>query len=250
MRTRAPLVWHEALVPRFAKDLCFAAAHPAAMEHSLPYRRSPGQRAYEQLRTAVLNGDLRAGHIDIQQVADRFGVSPTPVREALARLASEQLITFTPGHGYAITHASAKALGDLYVWTDRVVRLALEFACEHDASSLETPDTARSWGAALIPATRYAQEVSSLFEEIAQAPSNSEFVSKIAQSNARLFRARTVEWSVLSGVQEEVSQLILLWRAGQIDDLGAKIGAYHLRRIDQCEEIARTLSQTGIAPVS
>jgi DNA-binding GntR family transcriptional regulator len=219
------------------------------MERPLPHRRFPGQRAYEELRTAVLKGDLPAGHIDIQQIADRFGVSPTPVREALARLASEELITFTPGQGYAIAHASAKALGDLYVWTDRVVRLALELVREHDVSRLGTPDTALSPDAAPTPAARYVQEISSLFEEIAQAPSNSEFVSKITQSNARLFRARTVEWNVLSEVQEELSQLILLWRAGQLDDLSAKIGAYHLRRIDRREEIAQALSQTGIAQV-
>jgi DNA-binding GntR family transcriptional regulator len=215
----------------------------------MPHRRFPGQRAYEQLRTAILNGDLSAGHIDIQHIADRFGVSSTPVREALARLASEQLVTFTPGHGYAIAHTSAKVLCDLYVWTDRVVRLALDLARERNPSRLGATDAARP--PTFAPsATRYAQEVSYLFEEIAHAPSNGEFLNKITQSNARLFRARTVEWNVLDGVQEELSQLVLPWRAGQMEDLSARIGAYHLRRVDHCEEIAQTLSQTAIDQVS
>jgi hypothetical protein len=140
-----------------------------------------------------------------------------------------------------LAHASAKGLCDLYVWTDRVVRLALELAQEDGALRPGTPDAAGSRGTASTSASDYAQEVSSLLEEIAEAPSNGEFISKIAQSNARLFRARTVEWNVLGEVQEELSQLVLPWRARQLSDLSARIRHYHLRRIDRCEEIAEAL---------
>jgi hypothetical protein len=246
MRTRALPIWHEVFALHLAKDLASLSGIPSS-EHPLPHRRSAGQRAYEDLRAVLLNGDLPAGRIDIQKIAERFSVSPTPVREALARLASERLIHFAPGQGYAVARVSAKALSDLYVWTDRVLRLTLELAREEESSGSRAPEEPGSRGAAPACAVQYAHRVSSLFEEIAQAPSNAEFIGGIVQSSARLFRARTVEWSVLDGVQEELSGLILLWRSRQLTCLGAKIGAYHLRRVDWCEEIVRGLSKIGIA---
>jgi DNA-binding GntR family transcriptional regulator len=215
----------------------------------LPHRRSPGQLAYEELRTAVLHGDLPAGRIDIQHVADRLGVSPTPVREALARMASEQLILFTPGQGYAIAHLSAKALCDLYVWTDRIVRLALDLSREHGAGLAVRLGIATEQCATPVSATDYAQDVSAVFEEIAHASGNGEFISKIAESNARLFRARAVEWDTLTEIREELSQLVLLLRGGRSDDLSVGIRDYHLRRIERCEVIALTLSRLGVAQV-
>jgi DNA-binding GntR family transcriptional regulator len=212
------------------------------MEPSLPHRRSPGLRAYDALRTAVLSGDLPAGRIDIQKVASRIGVSSTPVREALARMASEQLIAFTPGQGYAIAHLTAGALCDLYVWSDRVIRLAFDLSCEQgDNPALRQGMAPADPGSAAA----YAQGVSSLFDDIAQASGNAECISKIAESNARLFRARTVEWRVLTDAVAELSQLVLHWSSGGTSELSDRIRAYFQRRIEHCETIAATLSQLG-----
>jgi regulatory GntR family protein len=247
MKTRASWPWHAGFCRHVAKDLALQPGIFQPRSAPLPHRRPPGQRAYDELRTAILHGELPAGRIEIQQMADRLGVSSTPVREALARMASEQLILFTPGQGYAIAHLSSKALCDLYVWTDRIVRLALDLSRDHSAGQASSLQLGMENYVPPATATDYAQDVSALFEEIAYASGNGECVSKVGESNARLFRARIVEWKALTDIREELSQLILLWRVDRCDELTAKVRDFHLRRIGRCEALSYALSRMGVA---
>jgi DNA-binding GntR family transcriptional regulator len=51
------------------------------------------EHVYQLLKAEVINNEFEADErIVIETVALRLGVSPTPVREALARLAGEQLV--------------------------------------------------------------------------------------------------------------------------------------------------------------
>ena len=50
--------------------------------------------AYRHIRGAIIRGELTSGEVLLEaRLAERIGVSRTPVREALSRLASEGLIT-------------------------------------------------------------------------------------------------------------------------------------------------------------
>jgi DNA-binding GntR family transcriptional regulator len=61
------------------------------------------EHVYQLLKAEVINDQFEAkGRIVIETVAIRLGVSPTPVREALARLAGEQLVSFRVYVGYAV----------------------------------------------------------------------------------------------------------------------------------------------------
>lgn len=87
---------------------------------------APGETVAEvvrrQLVDAVLFGDLTAPtRLFPADLAERFGVSITPVREALARLASEGFIEAIPRHGYHVRSPTMDNTAEL--WT---VRLALE----------------------------------------------------------------------------------------------------------------------------
>lgn len=63
----------------------------------------------DQLRRALLNGDLRPGErLLTAQLAERFQVSPTPLREALHRFAGEGLVEFVPQRGARVTELSPK----------------------------------------------------------------------------------------------------------------------------------------------
>ncbi|MBL8583674.1 MAG: GntR family transcriptional regulator, partial [Rhizobiaceae bacterium] len=55
-------------------------------------------RAYTSLRSALIDGDFAPGErLVIQDIAERFGTSVTPVREACLRLVSEQGLELRSG---------------------------------------------------------------------------------------------------------------------------------------------------------
>jgi DNA-binding GntR family transcriptional regulator len=58
---------------------------------------------YEQLKEKVMELVFEPGsRLNIDALAAELNVSPTPVREALARLAAERLVTFEPFKGYSV----------------------------------------------------------------------------------------------------------------------------------------------------
>jgi len=79
-------------------------------------------RAYSALREQILDGDLAPGTVlgEVEQAA-RLGVSRTPLREALARLASEGLVSPHSGRGVVVTEVSVDRVAELFE-----VRAALE----------------------------------------------------------------------------------------------------------------------------
>jgi DNA-binding GntR family transcriptional regulator len=77
---------------------------------------------YRVLIEAILFGDLAsAQRLILQELAERFQVSLTPVREALQRLASEGFIETTPRRGYRIRKPSPRHVTELWQ-----VRIGLE----------------------------------------------------------------------------------------------------------------------------
>jgi DNA-binding GntR family transcriptional regulator len=58
---------------------------------------------YEALKERIMDQGLAPGaRLTIDTLAVDLGTSPTPVREALARLAAERLVQFTPFKGYSV----------------------------------------------------------------------------------------------------------------------------------------------------
>jgi DNA-binding GntR family transcriptional regulator len=59
-------------------------------------------QAYEALREQILDQTIRPGaRLNIDQLTASLGVSSSPIREALARLLSERLVSFEPYIGYS-----------------------------------------------------------------------------------------------------------------------------------------------------
>ncbi len=75
---------------------------------------SLGERTYLALRDHLLSGGFVGGEpMQEEALATRFGVSRTPVREALARLASEGLLE-TSGRSYLLPALSRQDIDDIY----------------------------------------------------------------------------------------------------------------------------------------
>jgi DNA-binding GntR family transcriptional regulator len=86
--------------------------------------------ALAQLRSDILTGVLVGGQRLLQaDLAERLGVSTTPVREALRDLATEGLVKFDSNRGAEVTSINMGEVRDL--WTLRTVLepLAMRIAC-------------------------------------------------------------------------------------------------------------------------
>lgn len=64
----------------------------------------PTSEVYTLLRAAIMSGEIAPdSRINIEAISRTFGVSQTPVREALQRLEGDNLINYAPGRGYSTT---------------------------------------------------------------------------------------------------------------------------------------------------
>ena len=73
------------------------------------------QDVAEQLRQRIFSRELQPGSwIDELKIAEDFGISRTPLREALKVLAAEGLVTMKMRRGAYVTEMSEKDLRDVY----------------------------------------------------------------------------------------------------------------------------------------
>ncbi len=90
---------------------------------------------YQILREAIVEGDLLPGeHLAEQQLAEELGVSRTPVREALRRLALEGFVVMVPRRGSYVAGLSLKDMNDVFE-----LRMALEGLGAYLAAQRITP---------------------------------------------------------------------------------------------------------------
>ncbi|HZX33226.1 MAG TPA: GntR family transcriptional regulator [Rhodocyclaceae bacterium] len=73
------------------------------------------QEVAERLRQRIFAHELPPGTwIDEQKLAEQYGISRTPLREALKVLASEGLVELKPRRGCYVTEISAQDIDDIY----------------------------------------------------------------------------------------------------------------------------------------
>jgi DNA-binding GntR family transcriptional regulator len=92
------------------------ATRPSAGSEA-PVRRyaTAGEFIVESLRTAILTGQLAAGApLPLDSLAEQFGTSVIPVREALRRLEAERLVILRPHRTAQVAALSTEELNDLY----------------------------------------------------------------------------------------------------------------------------------------
>ncbi|MFI7243537.1 GntR family transcriptional regulator [Streptomyces qinglanensis] len=80
----------------------------------VPQRHSVRDQILEALRGALLSGELAPGEVySAPALGERFGVSPTPVREAMQLLASEGAVETVPNRGFRVAAHSPRDLAEL-----------------------------------------------------------------------------------------------------------------------------------------
>lgn len=118
----------------------------APLHQPLAHPNLPLQ-AYEIIKGWIVNQDLAPGmKLQEDALADRLGVSRTPFREALSRLAQEGLVTMVPRRGTFVVDLTQEDIVDLYE-----AREAIEGMAAHLAARRRTPDHLRQMQAAFAP---------------------------------------------------------------------------------------------------
>lgn len=78
-------------------------------------RQTLSDRVYEQIRNAILQGEVPDGtELNQVELAHGLGVSRVPVREALRRLQAERLLDANPFHRFVVTSLSREQVLEFY----------------------------------------------------------------------------------------------------------------------------------------
>ncbi|MDX3379831.1 GntR family transcriptional regulator [Streptomyces niveiscabiei] len=120
----------------------FARGEHTHSELPIPRPRPIVQRAsvrgqiLDALRSALGTGELLPGEVySAPALGDRFGVSATPVREAMQQLALEGAVEVVPNRGFRVVERGARELAELaeirgLIEVPVILRLARTVPCE------------------------------------------------------------------------------------------------------------------------
>jgi DNA-binding GntR family transcriptional regulator len=158
--------------------------------------RQATPQVLEQLRDAILSLDLVPGTVLArQELADHFGVSQTPVREALLRLSEEGLVDVFPQHATLVSRIDIAAARQAH-FLRRSIELELvhQLALEATPGLVEQMKATISQQAALSAAQRYGDFVGAdrafhrLMYEAGGVPDLWELVGRVSGHVDRLRR--------------------------------------------------------------
>ena len=163
---------------------------------------------YHQLKDIVVLYRIRPGErINELELAERFQISRTPLREALNRLAAENLLSFVPNHGFFVRQLDLQEIFDLYE-----LRAAIECAAVRQAvlraSDEAIAELAAFWkGVEEQPGEAPDSALLGLDEafhlRVARLSGNAEIVRSLETLNARI---RFVRWIDVEGKKKSIYQ--------------------------------------------
>ena len=154
---------------------------------------SSKDQIYTQLRHAVIMGDIKPGErVNIEELADRFGTSITPVRDALQSLCEDGLLTNRPRSGFFVPEFTLKELHDLLEMREILELAAIVRAVpritEEELAELDAVHAAGVSGDDEISAERYILENRQLHYLLGRASGNENLAESIRLLHDQLLR--------------------------------------------------------------
>lgn len=202
----------------------------SCQEALLIRERDPFGRAITILRARLASGAFAEGEpLIIVDLARELDLSPTPVREALQRLAGEGLVEERRGRGYFSWRIDVADLAELYDLSSLLVGAAvgtLEARGPSDGRDLirglEVGDKVRPED--IVMASER------LFGRLIRSAGNRAMIGCYIGVASRLGPARRLEHHVLTDLGPELSLLVQQAHDGAWKALSAAVAAYYERR--------------------
>lgn len=95
-------------------------------------RKPSAAEAHLAIRERILAGDIKPGdHLREVELAERLGISRTPVRDALRRLEADGLLVHEPHRGATVAQLDYQAVTELYTMREVLEGTAAALAAQH-----------------------------------------------------------------------------------------------------------------------
>ncbi|HEX8903097.1 GntR family transcriptional regulator [Vitreimonas sp.] len=182
------------------------------------------ERAYQEIKRRLLDGTFKLRQrLDASAISHDLGISVTPVREALVRLAAERFVIGRPAKGFYAMLWTEAQLRELYLWRGLLAQLALE------QRGRQAP----------MPMSQaaYPDLIAALLAALHDASVNPEIVRAADNAEDRLRRARAAETSLWEDVREEAEALAEILADAKVDKAVKAVLAYHSRRAAHARDI-------------
>jgi DNA-binding GntR family transcriptional regulator len=184
------------------------------------------ERSYSALKQMLRDGVFAPGaRLEANRIAEELGVSMTPVRDVLHRLAGERLVEAASGEGFHVPRLTEGELRDLYEWNSALLLIAIRTARQPLAATSEGRDS---------DAGTLADETADLFDRIAATAPNREIRTAILNAGDRLHPYRIVETLILEPIIGELEEFTILDQG-----LPQTIRRYHMRRMKAVPDLLR-----------
>lgn len=189
------------------------------------------ERIYEALKARLLSGSVPPGErLEPAQFADLLGSSVTPVRDALHRLAGENLVEMRLAEGFQLPLVTEPGLRDLLIWSADLLRLALR----------RWPRAGQTLPIEPLP-DDHVEAARQLFSIIAARSGSVELVRHVDAANDRLTPARVAEAKIWPDLRGELAQLSTGIANGDAAAIAHHVTAYHRRRKTQVSAIVEAM---------
>jgi DNA-binding GntR family transcriptional regulator len=207
---------------------------------------------YQQLKDAILAGAIRPmERITENRVAERFGLSRTPVREAFRRLEAEGLILVVPQRGSFVSQPSVQDLLEIYQLRTPLECLAARVAAEtleeaQIEALAEVVRRERARGALEPQALAQTVRASAGFHAVIIATTrNKRMAALLTELQGQVHRVRVLWPSTVARLEEtwrEHEDLVAAFRARD-PDRAERVMREHMER-------ARATTLNRILPIS
>ena len=161
------------------------------MDEYLPLR----DVVFNTLRRAILKGELKPGERLMEiTLADKLGVSRTPIREAIRKLELEGLVVMAPRKGAKVASITERDLNDVLEVRKGMEVLAISLACKRiTGEELEKLETIEQSFQKLIESgnlTELAEMDVKFHDTIYQATNNQRLVQLLNNMREQMYRYR------------------------------------------------------------